>query len=390
MRAMRRWVCVLGWLLACGDDDSSIDAGRDVGADVALDAPSDAPVDAPPDAGPQTPAERLERYGEHRVGYRELTVTYDRPDGEGARSLELLVWYPTDTTTGTPPRYTLRPRNNYAFVDAPIAAGSYPVMVFSHGHQALPEAATFLMEHFASHGFLVLAPTHTGNTTADGDNRTTSIYYLRPHDVMASLDFVLAHEELGAIAGTPRIISGHSFGGYTAYALAGASYDTAAIEAGCADESFGAVCSDLDADALALFDAGFEDDRFDLLIAMASGDERLFGAGIADVDIPVFQMVAEGDGHPAGSAESDLYWTTTTGAEDLRFDLLGGAHNSFSDVCETFPSFLRCTETLDPADEQRWIRRYSLAFALSRLMDDTDAEAVLAETPPAPVEITRR
>ena len=211
------------------------------------------------------------------------------------------------------PAYPFR-RSDVAVTDAPAAAGPFPVLAWSHGHQAIPDAASDLMEHFASHGWLVLSPTHVDNTTLDGPDRVTSIYYLRPHDVSRSLDAMEdlpSDHPLSNLVGSPKVISGHSFGGYTAYAIAGASYTDMRTDRCAAEEISSAFCSELDAESDALFEAGFEDDRFDAIIAMASGDSTLFGDGIADVDIPLLQMVAEGDGNPPGDASGDLYWQNT-------------------------------------------------------------------------------
>jgi len=322
--------------------------------------------------------ESLAERGEFSVGYRTMDVVYDRPDGEGERSLELLVWYPSRDVEGDLVRYAFR--RSDAFADARPAAGPFPVFVFSHGHQAIPDAATDLAEHFASHGWLVLSPEHTGNTTADGGARFTWIYYLRPHDLSASLDHVLAlpaGDPLHGLAGDRVVVGGHSFGGYTAYAAAGASYVD--MQAGCdAGELNDSVCSEMDADAAALFAAGFHDERFQAVIAMAAGDQGLFEGGVADVDVPVFQMVAEGDGHPSMSAGMDAYWQALDGPDDVRFDLLGAAHNSFTDTCLLVA--LRCPE--DPFDDQaeadlRLVRTYALAFARRAVLGEDRVDALL-------------
>lgn len=378
---------VLFGLLGCGDDDVS-DAGADASApdaradtSVATDASSDAPdvsVDGGPDVVMPTNArERLGLRGPEVVGFRELSVSYERPDAMGSRDVRLLAWYPGNVDEGERPTYSLR-QSTAARLDVDAKPGAYPVLMFSHGHQAIPDALAYVMEHFASHGWVVLAPEHTGNTVVDGDSRTAEIYYLRPHDVRASLDFALADEFLGPLMSTPRVLSGHSFGGYTAFALAGASYDVDGIRDGCADETLGsAICEGLTEDALTLLDGGFGDDRYDAMLAMASGDFGLFD-DFSEVAIPVMQMVAENDGHPAGRAADDEYWNALDGADDLRWNLLGGAHNSFTDICVMIPTFPRCSEQ-DAASEIDLVKLFALAFVRDRLMSDADAAVVLGE-----------
>jgi dienelactone hydrolase len=57
-----------------------------------------------------------------------------------------------------------RPRGSY--VDAPIATGSqpWPVIVMSHGDAGSRYNMQTVCEHLASHGYIVIAPEHTGNT----------------------------------------------------------------------------------------------------------------------------------------------------------------------------------------------------------------------------------
>ncbi|MCA9614604.1 MAG: hypothetical protein KC586_17730 [Myxococcales bacterium] len=332
----------------------------------------------------------LEALGEHPVGFTQMSVTYDRPDGRGDRSLELLVWYPSE-----PAEELERPRYPYrtavARLDAPPAAGVYPVVAFSHGHQGAPDVSTFFCEHLASHGYVVFAPTHTGNTTADGSDRMTDIYYLRASDVSRSYDHLLtADTPLRGHVGDRAVMTGHSFGGYTAYGLVGATYDVAAIESECPADTFPAdVCDELDDTALGLFGGGFRDERFVALVAMASGDFRMYGAaGVAAVNVPVLQMVAEGDGHPAGSAAEDDYFVALDGADDMRIDLLGAGHNSYTDVCESLPNAtaLRCPDDGTVAEaralhraRERAINVYALAFVRAHLDGDRDALRFLEE-----------
>lgn len=359
--------------------------------DAGVDAPVDVGVDAF-DAGPMTLEERLASPGEFRVGYTTLQVTYDRPDDLGTRELELHVWYPAaEGAEGAMPAYPFR-RSRIAVTDAPAAAGPFPVLAWSHGHQAIPDAATDLMEHFASHGWLVLSPTHVGNTTLDGPDRITSIYYLRPHDVSRSLDALESlpgDHPLTGLVGTPKVISGHSFGGYTAMALAGASYTDMLVERCAADELGDAFCSEMDAESEAIFAAGLGDDRFDAVISMAAGDATLFGDGIADVSIPLLQMVAEGDGNPPGDASDDAYWQLTTGEDDLRVNMLEGGHNNYTDTCLLVP--LRCSETLDAQDALLWLRTYALGWTRAVVLEDAEVAELLAGDPLFPeIEVMRR
>jgi predicted dienelactone hydrolase len=370
--------------LACGDDDGD-------GADMA--APDMAePADLGTDLGPQSLEDELSWFGPHLVGFRELEVTYARPDGDGDRTIPYLVWYPASAEGGRNPSHAFR-RAEVATVDAPPATGSFPTLAFSHGHLGVADVSTDLCEHFASHGWVVFSPTHVGNTTADGETRTADIYYLRSTDVSAALDDLEANADLGSLVGSPMVISGHSFGGYTAVALAGATFDVDGIVASCETDPGDPVCTDLDTAAQDILRAGLHDERFDAVISMGGGDSSRFGdTGVADIDIPVLVMVAEGDGHPEGTYTEDDYWNTLDGPGDLWVNLLGAGHQSFTDICATFPAFPRCPEgEYDAVMGQRWTFLYAHAFVRSRLMDDAEATAILEGMPEDPsLEVVSR
>lgn len=60
---------------------------------------------------------------------------------------------------------------NEAVRDARIRDGKYPLIVFSHGNGGARYGYTFWADHMASHGYIVVAPDHTGNsfiTIVDG------------------------------------------------------------------------------------------------------------------------------------------------------------------------------------------------------------------------------
>lgn len=114
-------------------------------------------------------------------------ATRDDPDDK--RELMVNIWYPADVAPGAEPVslgfycdlcgrvvvdiFDLDPLYGEAFrnfranaaADAPIrrSAGSYPLIVYSHGDGAFPVSHTFTMEELASHGYIVVAPAHTFN-----------------------------------------------------------------------------------------------------------------------------------------------------------------------------------------------------------------------------------
>jgi predicted dienelactone hydrolase len=341
------------WLAACGGAE-----GEDLTAAVAALA----------DVGP---------YG---VGYSTFTATYAAPVTNEDRTITVLAWYPAQANPGgEKPLYLLR-EAELATVDAPPVAGPWPVAVLSHGHQGYPAGMSYLSEHLASHGWLVLAPSHKGNTFADGDNRRTDIYYLRALDVSAALDAagaLPASHPAHGLAGGARAIIGHSFGGYTALMLAGARHDMDALEAGCAAGTGKAsFCSDLDAARAAVFRGGLTDPRFSAVVSLDPGDFDLFGAaGVAQVGLPALHMVAEASGHRPGHPEEDPYWSALPGAAPRRVLLRGGAHNDFTDACAAGLDIQCSALAAEPV--WRMIRVYVQAFLQRYLLEDEAVAGIL-------------
>lgn len=166
--------------------------------------------------------------GAYEAGVRDFLLTKDSVVSPGTpREIRIVVWYPTAAGAGP-----IDPQSN-AVIDAPLesAAAPYPVVLFSHGSCGYPRQSIFLTALLASHGFVVVAPAHPGNTLADFPTCGTPAaqldsYQERPQDVLFALDSMLAESAdptsplLGALDETRIGMSGHSFGGLTTYLVA--------------------------------------------------------------------------------------------------------------------------------------------------------------------------
>jgi len=308
------------------------------------------------------PVESLLAPGPWSIGFHQEDLVYDDPAGDGDRTLNLLSWYPTTDTTGSLPVYRSLTQPEAVWEGAAIADGSFPVLVSSHGSQGYAEGSTFLFEHFASHGWLVLAPDHTHNTLFDNQDRTSAIFLQRPRDVSAVLDHLeLLPEDhpLASHVGSPIVANGHSFGGYTLHALAGARHDMDTLEGECDSGSTGGFCDGLDEHRRRLFRDGFLDERIVAHISMAPGDFRSYGfEGFSSVSAPILLLTGELD--TSTGSDSDPIWNALPGDEHLRVDLLGGGHTTFTD----YAGLLEDSE-LGLAPEEGWsiIKAFSLAFA---------------------------
>jgi predicted dienelactone hydrolase len=310
----------------------------------------------------------LTQPGAWSVGHRTVEVVYTDAEGE-ARSLRTSAWYPSHATSGFPAQYLLGyTKAEGVFEDAaPADDGDFPAVAYSHGHQGYAEASSFLSEHLASHGYYVLAPDHTGDTSFDGGQRATDSYFDRPTDLSAVLDAFEAGDLVDAPQFDGKVVAmGHSFGGYTMFPVAGVPWDTAGITAACAAGESSSVCSawadDLDGDSVpewpARFEAGAGDPRIRALMAMAPGDYWLLGSeNVGTLGVPALLMTGELD--PERTADGAQYWADLAPLGARYVNVIGGAHNTFADVAGA----MNDGQTLDPDEGHRLVRALALAFA---------------------------
>ncbi len=182
------------------------------------------------------PIETLLAPGDFGVGFHQEELAYSDPSFETERTLNLLWWYPTNSTGGDLPTYRSLIQPESVWEGAATAPGQFPVLVSSHGSQGFAEGSSFLFEHFASHGWIVVAPDHTNNTLFDHISRTNDIYLQRPLGISSVLDHtesLPALHPLQSHIGSPIVANGHSYGGYTLHGLAGAEYDLPSLDTRC-------------------------------------------------------------------------------------------------------------------------------------------------------------
>lgn len=115
--------------------------------------------------------------------------------------------------------------------------GDIPVVVLSHGLGSSRVNFREFADHLASHGFLVALPEHIGSNQEQQeavkrwlDNELFKVdeFIDRPQDISFLLDELerLNESEFQGRLNTNQVgVMGHSFGGYTALALAGATID---------------------------------------------------------------------------------------------------------------------------------------------------------------------
>ena len=158
--------------------------------------------------------------------------TVDLTDPAG-RDLVCDLWYPAaESQQGRdlePDGGAEHPfgRPHAAVPDAAAAPGPFPLVAFSHGNSGLRRQSTFLTTHLASHGFVVVAPDHPGNTFFDmldldeqaRRGRHLEVRRERPRDLARAIDAALAGRGLPRVDAGRIGALGHSFGGWTAFKM---------------------------------------------------------------------------------------------------------------------------------------------------------------------------
>jgi predicted dienelactone hydrolase len=124
------------------------------------------------------------------------------------------------------------PHGQTAVRDAAAAAGTYPLIIYSHHSGGHRRAATFLCTHLSSHGYVVAALDHSevvaaelarksGETEAEKLARWEAVIGSRVPDISFLLDQLLggaAWDSEAKLDPAQIGIVGHSFGGWTALA----------------------------------------------------------------------------------------------------------------------------------------------------------------------------
>lgn len=150
------------------------------------------------------------------AGFRHFPIH----DATQNAAIPTLVFYPTETPESIA---TLGPYQFEASPEAPVAHGTFPVVVISHGSGGTHILYRTIALHLARHGYVVAIPEHPGNNRIDNTlYGTVDNLVNRPRHVKLVLDAIAADAGLHAAAQTENAaVVGHSMGGYTALAAAG-------------------------------------------------------------------------------------------------------------------------------------------------------------------------
>jgi predicted dienelactone hydrolase len=153
--------------------------------------------------------------GAQHAGYRTLTVAADAP-------IPVALFYPTTVAARTLP---MGPWQPVVAPSAPVSEAPLKgLILLSHGTGGTEFNHHNLATRLARDGYLVAAVRHPGDNWQDRSLVTSGRYFSeRPRQLTRVLDALLASPEWGSRIPADRIGAvGHSAGGYSVLALAGA------------------------------------------------------------------------------------------------------------------------------------------------------------------------
>lgn len=246
------------------------------------------------------------------VGRRTITLIDATRSG---RTLAVDLWYPAAVSDAEPSIYEVFPGVAFAAATAqhnpPVLAGRFPLILLSHGRTGMRISYSLVCEALAARGAIVASCEHPGDTLFDWltgtqtDDRTNEVD--RVADAHLVLDAVLiGHaqapaEITSAIDRTRVALAGHSYGAYTAFAVAAGSRGVAPHPAVRAIVGFQAYTRSM-SDAL-----------------------------LARITVPTLLIVSELDQVTPAAVDTDRPWALLAGPT-WRVDFAGAGHQAISDI----------------------------------------------------------
>ncbi|MCB9761000.1 MAG: dienelactone hydrolase family protein [Alphaproteobacteria bacterium] len=337
-------------------------------------------------------------WGPFPVGVTTLTFTDpDRTLEDGSpRIVPVEVWYPAASADGTLRIYDLADEvpperlelEGITPDDLPDFAsnsldealpdtthGPFPLVIFSHGNGGMRLQSVFLTEVLASHGYVVAAPDHVGNTLGDmlvpGMDElasTTESFRYRPDDIHHVLEMLWGQDDVAPVSDGLWGMSGHSLGGFSALRAAGMEPDVGAVVAEAPPDA-----------ALALAGTGTDPDELEMPVLIQAGtDDQILDyednavASFAELTAPAFLATYYDAGH---FTFSDLCVLELGPLQEVIRDSVG---NVLEDGCGA--------DNLPPELALPLIRHHAIALFNGALRDSPESAALVTASPGAAYE----
>ena len=271
-----------------------------------------------------------------------------------------------------------------------------PLVIISPGFAADRFSLRYLAYHLASHGLSVVALEHSGSnlkslerisTAANFSELFTPSEFLdRPQDISYILDQL---EEINDLPGswqgkfnTDQVtVIGHSFGGYTAMALAGGVLDLTRLRSACQELApLGRSLADwfqCAAASLPYERVSLRDRRVVRAIALnPMMGNNLFGDSLGQVTIPTLVLVASEDGITP-YLDQQLLPFTQLGGEKYLLAAIGATHMSATDMRATESMMGRSTLVREVmAEEAQPLRELIQGLSLAFIQQTTSSAAI--------------
>jgi predicted dienelactone hydrolase len=160
--------------------------------------------------------------------------------------MDVTLWYPA-TAGGTPILIGDSPlfKGEAAQHDAPPAAGSHPLILFSHGGlKSGPFIGAWMASRLASKGFVVAMMRQPDPETMTSEESLHEIW-LRPADLSAALTAIEKNGSLPVQIDRSRVgVLGFLVGGTSALSLAGGRLDPESFARSCDSDGTGVDCAE--------------------------------------------------------------------------------------------------------------------------------------------------
>ncbi|KFC62382.1 putative LIPOPROTEIN SIGNAL PEPTIDE [Bosea sp. LC85] len=288
------------------------------------------------------------------VGFRQTKL-----DTGGTRPLQVSLWYPADSRPAEQGTRTEIVGDNPAFHGLPVIRDAAPVshdlplVVLSHGHGGSWRNLSWLARELAAGGYVVASPDHPGTTTFDMDPAQAAMLWERPHDLSRVIDAVERDATLAGKVDISRVAAiGHSLGGWTVAALAGARFDTKRFETDCRGNTSPRACllqGDLGLDRIEL-ERDLADPRLKAFVSLDLGLARGFTPeSLASLRMPALVIGAGVDigGLPPG-LESGYLAAHLPKPSAISIEIPDATHFSFVGLCK--PDAVAFIETVEPGN----------------------------------------
>ncbi|MDJ0598713.1 MAG: alpha/beta hydrolase [Crocosphaera sp.] len=244
-----------------------------------------------------------------------------------------------------------RSRDRYITLDIYTAKKTHgPLVIMSHGFASDRRFLRYLARHLASYGITVVSIEHPGSDIHALIKTATGIKFSqilpseefidRPQDISFVLNqLTLLNKKNRQFKGklnTKKVsMIGHSFGGYTALALGGASLDLKTLRRFCQKtsplERSPADWLQCAAGELPYPQRTFKDNRIKQIIVFNPIIGELFGNNLSQIKVPTLMLSASDDGiTPTISHQLKPFQQLST--EKYMVMAMGGTHMSISDL----------------------------------------------------------